>query len=287
MLRSSVGKILTLFAPLLALTGCTPAMLVNSFVQRSSFDLKPDVAYGELEGQGLDIYSPKGASKAKVIIFVHGGSWYNGDKSDYAFLGETLTGQGYVLVSINYRMAPRVIFPAFVQDAALAVRWVKDHIAKYGGDPERVYLMGQSAGAQIAALVAFDPTYLRAVGLERSYLRAFIGQAGPYDFRAFLEKDIPTQAAMGPREQWPKTQPINYIDGRQPPMLLQHGLKDETVNPKNPDWLSALVNEKGGEVVVKYYPNVDHTGIIGALSRVARFLDPQVLPDLLDFLATH
>lgn len=262
-------------------------MLVNTFVQRSSFDFKSDLAYGSLDRQKLDIYAPKNAAKAPVVIFVHGGSWYNGDKSDYAFLGETLTSNGYLTVAINYRRAPQVIFPVFVQDAALAVKWVKDHIAEYGGDPNRVFLMGQSAGAQIAALVAFDASYLREVGLERSTLRAFIGLAGPYDFRAFLEGDPPAQVAMGPREQWPKAQPINAIDGLQPPMFLQQGQQDETVNPKNPEWLSAIVKQKGGEVVVKYYPGVDHSGIIGALSKIAGFLGPQILPDLLDYLAAH
>lgn len=286
-MSKNLGRLLLLLAPLLAFTGCTPAMLVNAFVQRSSFDFKPDLAYGSAENQTLDLYLPKGMAKAPVLLFVHGGSWYNGDKSEYPFLGEAFSKNGYLTAVINYRKAPQVQFPAFVQDAAMAVRWVIDHIAEYGGDPNRIYLMGQSAGAQIAALVALDPRYLQAVGLERSALKAFIGQAGPYDFRAFLEDDKPTQVAMGPREQWPLTQPINFVDGKQPPMLLQHGLSDTVVNPKNPDWLSELVKQKGGEVAVKYYPGVDHYGIIGALSGVGRFLGPQILPDLLDFLAQH
>jgi acetyl esterase/lipase len=287
LLLTQLLRISPLFFSALALVGCTPVMLVNTFINRNAFSLKSDISYGPGERQRLDVYSPKGATRAPVLIFVHGGSWYNGDKSDYPFLGDAFVEQGYVTVIISYRVAPQGIFPAFVQDAALAVRWVKDNIANLGGDPDRVYLMGQSAGAQIAALIALDPTYLREVGLERSAIRAFVGQAGPYDFKAFLESDERTQKAMGPRENWPRTQPVNFVDGKQPPMLLQHGLKDDVVNIKNPDWLSSIIREKGGEVEVKYYPEVDHPGIVGAISRVARFIDPKIFPDIIAFLAKH
>jgi acetyl esterase/lipase len=192
-----------------------------------------------------------------------------------------------VTVIISYRVAPQAVFPASVQDVATSVRWVKDNIANLGGNPDRVYLMGQSSGAHIASLVALDPRYLREVGLDRNAIRAFVGQAGPYDFRDFLEVDKPTQVAMGPRENWPQTQPINFVDGKQPPMLLQHGLKDDVVNIKNPDILSGIIKQKGGEVEVKYYPEVDHPGIVGAISRFARFIDPKVFPDIVAFLEKH
>jgi acetyl esterase/lipase len=281
------AKGIALLLSAVGLVGCTPIMLVNAFVQRSSFALKSDLSYGPDPRQRLDVYTPINATKAPVLIFVHGGSWYGGDKAEYPFLADAFIEHGYVVVPILYRVAPQVQFPAFVQDAALAVRWVKDHIASYGGDPSRVYLMGQSAGAHIAAMVALDSVYLAEVGLQRSDLRALVGQAGPYDFRAFLEGDPPTQKAMGPREGWPRTQPINFVDGKAPPMLLQHGLSDSVVNPKNPEWLSELVRAKGGVAEVKLYPNVDHPGIVGALARAARFLEPKVLPDILEFLKRH
>jgi acetyl esterase/lipase len=280
-------RISPLILSALALVGCTPVMLVNTFINRNAFNLKSDVNYGPVDRQRLDVYSPKGATRAPVLIFVHGGGWYRGSKDEYPFLGDAFVEQGYVTVIISYRVAPQVVFPAFVQDVASSVRWVKDNIANLGGDPDRIYLMGQSSGAHIASLVALDPRYLREVGLERNAIRAFVGQAGPYDFRAFLEQDEPTQIAMGPREQWPQTQSINFVDGKQPPMLLQHGLKDDVVNIKNPDILSSIVKEKGGEVEVKYYPEVDHPGIVGAISRVARFIDPNVFPDIIAFLAKH
>ena len=287
LLLTQLLRISPLFFSALALVGCTPVMIVNGLINRGAFNLKSDVAYGPGERQRLDVYSPKGATRAPVLIFVHGGGWYRGGREDYPFLGDAFVEKGYVAVIISYRVAPQAVFPAFVQDVASSVRWVKDNIANLGGDPDRIYLMGQSSGAHIASLVALDPTYLREVGLERNAIRAFVGQAGPYDFRAFLEQDAPTQIAMGPRENWPQTQPINFVDGKQPPMLLQHGLKDEVVNIKNPDWLSSIIQQKGGEVEVEYYPEVDHPGIVGAISRVARFIDPKIFPDIIEFLGKH
>jgi acetyl esterase/lipase len=287
LLLTTVFRLTPLILSALALVGCTPLMLVNSLINRNAFHLKSNVAYGPGDRQRLDVYAPKAATRAPVLIFVHGGSWYRGSKDDYPFLGDAFVEKGYVTVIISYRVAPQAVFPEFVQDVALSLRWVKDNIANLGGDPDRVYLMGQSSGAHLAALVALDPRYLREVGLERNAIRAFVGQAGPYDFQDFLETDEATQKAMGPRENWPQTQPIHFVDGGQPPMLLQHGLKDDVVNIKNPDWLSGLIHEKGGEVEVKYYPEVDHPGIVGAISRVARFIDPKIFPDILEFLAKY
>jgi acetyl esterase/lipase len=287
LLLTQLLRLSPLLISALGLVGCTPVMIVNTLINRNAFNLKSDVAYGPGERQRLDVYSPKGATRAPVLIFVHGGGWYNGSKADYPFLGDAFVEAGYVTVIISYRVAPQAVFPEFVQDVALSVRWVKDNIANLGGDPNRVYLMGQSSGAHTAALVALDPTYLREVGLERNAIRAFVGQAGPYNFLDFLETDARTQKAMGPRENWARAQPVNWVDGKQPPMFLQHGLKDTVVNIKNPDWLSSIIKEKGGEVEVKYYPEVDHPGIVGAISRVARFIDPKIFPDIIEFLAKH
>jgi acetyl esterase/lipase len=287
LLLTQLLRLSPLLLAALGLVGCTPVMLVNTLINRNAFDLKSDVAYGPGERQRLDVYSPKGATKAPVLIFVHGGGWYRGGKDEYPFLGDAFVEKGYVTVIISYRVAPQAVFPASVQDVATSVRWVKENIANLGGDPNRVYLMGQSSGAHIASLVALDPRYLREVGLDRNAIRAFVGQAGPYDFRDFLEVDKPTQVAMGPRENWPQTQPINFVDGKQPPMLLQHGLKDDVVNIKNPDILSGIIKQKGGEVEVRYYPEVDHPGIVGAISRFARFIDPKVFPDIIEFLGKH
>ena len=161
------------------------------------------------------------------------------------------------------------------------VRWARDHVASFGGDPERIFLMGHSAGAHIAALLALDDRYLRAVGLDRSALRGIIGIAGPYDFLPFKEDVIRT--LMGPAEGWPETQPINFVTGDAPPMLLLHGRRDATVGAGNTTRLVRRIHEHGGRVESRIYPHLDHRLIIGAFGRPLRFLAP-VRRDVADFV---
>ena len=138
LLLTQLFRLSPLMIATLALVGCTPVMIVNGLINRGAFNLKSDVAYGPGERQRLDVYSPKGATRAPVLIFVHGGGWYRGGREDYPFLGDAFVEQGYVTVIISYRVAPQTVFPAFVQDVASSVRWVKDNIANLGGDPDRI-----------------------------------------------------------------------------------------------------------------------------------------------------
>lgn len=268
----------------LIFVACSPIQFINGAVSRDSFNFTSDLAYGADARQKLDVYAPKGAKGAPVLVFVHGGSWRNGDKSDYPFLGESFANEGYVTVVISYRLAPQTVFPGFVEDAALAIRWVEDHIGQYGGDPNRVFLMGHSAGAHIVALIGLDPSYLRAVGLERSSLRAVIGVAGPYDFEKFVAEDPKLREVFGPESNWARAMPVDNVDGMNPPMLLLQGLADTTVDPVNATNLEAKIKQKGGRVEVVRYPGLGHTEIIGAVAKAARFLEPKVFPDIVSFL---
>jgi acetyl esterase/lipase len=173
-----------------------------------------------------------------------------------------------------------------VQDGALAVKWVHDNADRCGGDPDRIYLMGHSAGAHIAALLTLDPKYLKAVGLNRSVIRATAGLAGPYDF-ALDQYDRP---AFGRRPNdptpVPDMEPINFVDGHAPPMLLLQGLEDDTVNPNNAVLLADRIHQAGGEVQRIYYPNLGHEEIVVALAQPFRWLGP-VLKDTVDFFNAH
>lgn len=128
--------------------------------------------------QKLDVYRPKKMMPpAKVVIFFHGDSWRNGSKTDHRFVGQALTSRGFVVVIPDYRVYPQVIFPAFVEDGASAVRWVRDNISTYDGDKNQLYLMGHFAGSHIAALLTLDFRYLHAVGART--------KRHPFDRRAF------------------------------------------------------------------------------------------------------
>lgn len=272
-----------------SLIACSPLALINNRVSPRNFISARNVSYGSLERQKLDVYQPRKGSSLPVFIFVHGGSWRNGSKEIYPFFGERFALEGYVTVIINYRLAPLNVFPSFVQDTALAVRWAKDNIQNFAGDPNRVYLAGHSAGAHIVALLGLDASYLKAVNLERSAVRAVVGMAGPYDIANFFPQSPALQQVFGKDPKaWDATQPINFVDGTNPPMFLQHGLRDTTVAYTQSIELQQKILAKGGKVELKTYPKLEHEELIGAVSLAAETaLDPSVVPDIVDFLKRH
>ena len=254
----------------------------NSFVS-DSLQVRQDIPYGEFERQTLDVYPTAEAAKG-VVVFVHGGYWDSGDKSDYVFLADTLTERGFTTVIVNYRLVPEVTFPSYVKDVALALGWVFKNLDASG--KENVFLMGHSAGAQIAALLAFDERYLEEVGLSAGDLSGFVGLAGPYDFLPLSPDDVRSRAALGEGDLT-QTQPINFIDGTEPPTFLAIGLDDTTVNPTNSERFAKRIEQRGGQVTLKRYPGVDHTGVVGALARVGRVIEPAILRDVTEFLNSH
>ena len=265
-----------------ALGGCTPLGFVNSFVTQDLL-VRRDLAYGELPAQKLDLYTSATVPTKGVVVFVHGGYWDSGDKSEYPFVADSLTAQGFITVIVNYRLVPEVTFPSYAEDVALAVDWVFGNIANYGGDPNKVFLMGHSAGAHVAALVAYDERYLEALGATTD-LAGFVGLAGAYDFLPLAPDDVRSKAALGPEEAWAQTQPINFVGGNEPPAFIATGLADTTVNPRNSLRFAERIEASGGEVELRTYKKLDHVSIVGALGRGTRFLGRKVLEDVVDFL---
>ncbi len=138
-----------------------------------------DISYRQVDGVdphqlSLDIYVPAGASRSRVVVFVHGGGWSGGDKADVARKDRLFTNAGYVFVSINYRLLPQGQHPTNARDVAAAFAWVHDNIARYGGDPDRIYAIGHSAGAHLAGLVATDERFLRGAGKDLHILRGVV-----------------------------------------------------------------------------------------------------------------
>ena len=274
-----------LIAAGLIVVGCSPVGLLNATVRERSYVVTRDVRYGELPRQRLDVYRPVDRpAPLPLVIFLYGGSWQSGSKDTYPFVGDALASRGFVTLIPDYRVYPDVKFPAFVEDGAQVVRWGREHAAEIGSDPDRVYLMGHSAGAHIAAMLSLDPRYLRAVGLERSAIRAMVGLAGPYDFLPFSSETLRT--LFGPEAGWPQTQPINFVDGKAPPMLLLTGSWDTTVGPGNTRRLVAKIREQGGNARAIYYRGIGHMLVIGALARPLRLVAP-VLADTVKFFEEH
>ena len=269
------------------LAACSPARLLNTLIPESGFDATREIAFTANPRNKLDVFRPVGGAAATsvlpkpVVIFFYGGAWDSGSKNDYLFVAEALTSRGYVVVIADYRHYPEVVFPAYMDDAALAVKWTFDHIAQYGGDPAKVFVMGHSAGAQLAALVAYDATYLDRVGIDKRRIKGVVSLAGPLDFLPLTE---PKLEFIFPQSVRAASQPINFIVGNEPPSLLLHGTADTRVGIHNSRNLAKRITERGGSVETAYYPDMGHVGILLALAaplrhgkpvldRIAQFID--------------
>ena len=269
--------------PLLLAAGCTKFQLLNAAVPSCGYAQTSDLIYGPLPRHRLDVYRPAHPDPARgVVVFLYGGDWQNGSKDDYHFVGQALASRGFVAVLPNYGLYPAVRFPAFVQDAALAVRWAHDNATTFGGDPNRLFLMGHSAGAHIAALLTLDGSYLKAVGLDRSAVHATAGLSGPYDFVPPPDDRAAFGMAKDDTHPNPQIEPIHFVDGHAPPMLLVQGLEDTTVNPDNATHLAAAIRAAGGSVTVIRYPSLAHVGVVLSLAWPFRWLGP-VLDDTATF----
>jgi len=270
-----------LLVPLAVLAACAPARLLNATIPERGLSIRRDLPFGTDPRQRLDLYAPAAADRPlPIILFLYGGGWDDGSKADYLFAAEGLARGGFLVVVADYRIYPAVTFPAFVEDAALAIAWVKREIAALGGDPDRLVLMGHSAGAYNAALVALDPRYLAAHDLAPADLAAVIGLAGPYAFNP-LEYDS-TRAIFDVGRPVDEMRPVTFAGAGAPPMLLLHGLDDTTVQPRNTEQLAGALDAAGAAVEAKLYPGVAHIGIVLALARGFRGKAP-VLADVLEF----
>lgn len=224
-----------------------------------------DIAYGDGPRHRLDVYRPQGEGARPVVIFFYGGAWQEGERAQYRFVGRALARAGFVAVLPDYRVHPEVRWPAFLQDGAAAVRWVREHAAELGGDPGRIFLMGHSAGAYNAAMLALDRRWLGAAGLDPARdVAGWIGLSGPYDFLPIVDPVV--QTIFGAREAWPVTQPIAYVTAGAPPALLLHGTGDTRVRPGNSERLAARLRAAGVPARLATYPDLGHADTLIALA---------------------
>ena len=226
---------------------------IESHVYDAGASLALDVHRPDRTGAGT-------AAAAPVIVYFHGGRWRDGDRHSARFVGQRLADAGALVVVPDFRQAPAHAFPAFMADAAQAVAWAHAHAAGLGGDPARIYVMGHSSGAHIAALLGTDARYLAAAGLAPDRLAGVIGWSGPYDFLPIREIDLVD--VFGTGEQWPATQPVNFVDGDEPPFLLVHGADDDTVRPANSESLHRKLEAAGVRSRLVRLPDTGHAGVL-------------------------
>ena len=258
---------------LLLASGCSPLSLLSA-TSGSNYQRTTNQAYGNDLRQALDVYVPAMTiENADVVMFIYGGRWQFGSKDEYRFIAAGLTGKGFITVIPDYRLYPQVDWRDFIADNAATYRWVETHIAAFGGNPRRIFVMGHSAGAHIAAMVALDSKLRQQTGSDHAPC-GLIGLAGPYDFLPIEDADV--QQVFKSANQPIETQPIFYVDRNAPSMLLLTGAADTTVKPGNSYRLAAAVQARGGKAEVISYPDVGHVGILLAMAPPLSFLAPSL-----------
>ncbi|MDZ4791233.1 MAG: alpha/beta hydrolase [Hyphomicrobiales bacterium] len=275
----SLGVIAAAFAALAATLGLRPSLFSTAFAE-GGVDVTQNYVYGPNPRHRLDIYRPRQpAPDSPVAIFYYGGGWRSGDRATYGFVGSALASLGVTVVIPDYRLYPEAAFPVFVEDGALAYAWVFKNLRSQCGGRAPV-IIGHSAGAHIGALLALDRRYLKAQG-DIAQPSAFIGLAGPYSFDPTTwpsTKDIFVKAASAD-----DARPAAFASKAAPPMLLMHGLDDETVQLWNLRTLADALKAKGSPVETAEFESIGHIGIVLAISRLLRWRAP-VLDKMADFI---
>lgn len=264
----------------LSTSGCSAFTFLNATSPSGHYERTTDIRYGDNERQRLDFYVPAGRAPDATVVFFYGGGWTEGSKDDYRFVASALTRAGFAVAIPDYRLYPEVVFPAFVEDGAAAVAEVLARDGNHGIPSAPIFLMGHSAGAHIAALLATNERYLDVRGVEQGRIDGFIGLSGPYDF---LPIDGGYLQEVFPEDMRPDSQPIHFVDDKVPPTLLIHGGDDKRVYPSNSESLAARLDAAGASVEYLQYDSAGHARTVAALAPRLQFL-ARTLEDTKSFI---
>lgn len=266
--------------------GVSPAGLLDRVSRWKGGDAARHVGdalpFGEGDRRKLDVWAPVGDPPPggwPTLVFFYGGGWVSGSREDYGFVGRAFAANGFVTVLPDYGLAPTATYPDYLEDSAAAIRWVFDHAGDFGGDPQRIAVMGHSAGAYNAAMVMLDPRYLYAVGLPLATIKAAALLSGPYDFPYLIERGGLLAFEKAPVLE---SQPVAYARRDAPPTLLISGTADTTVRARNSQSLARALTKAGATVELKLYRGQGHTDPLRALSPLFRTANP-ALSDSVEF----
>ncbi|MFP3903763.1 MAG: alpha/beta hydrolase fold domain-containing protein [Armatimonadota bacterium] len=229
---------------------------------------KHTIAYRQIEVSdperlSLDLYAPEGAQAAPIMLFVHGGGWAKGDRSAVWHKPEFFCTNGWLFASTNYRFVPDVTPADQVRDVAHAIAWLHAHAAEYGGDPDRIFIMGHSAGAHLAALVATDPEPLQEAGLDLNALTGTVVlDTGTLDLVAHMQR-VKARGLFGAAfgtdpAFWDAVSPLARIqpDSDIPPFLII--IQGAQPRLDGADRFANALTQAGTQAEVVYLPNHDH-----------------------------
>lgn len=271
--------------------GEDPPWMLEAVMPRVPIERLDNLAYGPLPRQRLDLYLPLAAeARRRLVVILYGGGWEAGARRAYRFLAYGLAACGLAVAVPDYRLFPEVRYPTFLEDNAAALAWLHDHVAARGVDPGRIALLGHSAGAYDAAMIALDRRYLAAHGLGPNILRGTVALAGPHAFHPQrYEGTRAIFAAVADDRDAPR--PVAHVGPAAPAMQILHGLEDEIVWPVNSRLMHAALEGEGCRAELRLYPGLGHIGLLLALARpfaatrpvrgdVMRFLDEILAEDV-------
>lgn len=272
-----------LLAPALGFVAaaCSPLALLNRLGPRDpgARRMARAIAYGPHPRQRMDIYAPGAGGPFPTLVFFYGGGWESGSREDYGWAAQALAARGFVVALPDYRVVPEVLFPTFIEDAAAATAKAADVATSHGGDPDRLGVLGHSAGAHLAMMITLDRRYMAAVG-RPDLIKAAAGLAGPYDFLPF---DVAaSRNAFGRAPDPAQTQPMTFARADAPPIWLGHGTADTVVHAEDTTILDARLRAVGGRSEAKLYPDLNHADLIATFSPLFRKKAP-VLHDVSAF----
>lgn len=240
------------------------------------------------ESTQLNVYYPKDITvKKDVIIFIHGGSWSSGKKDTYWWMGRNMARKGVVTVNINYGLAPQNQYEQMGDDCAEAVKWVKSHVEEYGGNPERIFLMGHSAGGHLAELINADPRYFKKAGIANPVKGVILDDAFGLDMKEYMtiaEKDNSYYDFLRTFTKdpaiWEKGSPLHYVQNSRNPHLIFYGEKTYPAIQMQSERISKIFTKEKVPVTLKIIKGKKHVGMISQMI----FGSNQLYGFILDFL---
>ena len=267
MQRRAVSQPVGAIVALLAATAA-PFRLTELLISAKGGRVERGIRFGSLKRRELDVYHPVGPRAGDddaIIIFIYGGGWRVGGRRDYGFAARSFAAAGFTTVVPDYRLYPWGRFPDFVEDVAAAAAWVQAELVDHGAAP-RIVLVGHSAGAHIAALLALDPRYLEAEGLSTEIIKGWVGLAGPYalnPLKTYFTKAVFAAAS----DDVDQAMPVALARAGAPPALLLHGTADAIVFPWNSEVMADALRAAGGKVTHRPLDGVGHVGMVLSIAR--------------------
>ncbi|MDQ7065412.1 MAG: alpha/beta hydrolase [candidate division KSB1 bacterium] len=266
--------------------------------KRKSVTVVKKVRYSEEKNLFFDFYAPKfrRTEKLPLVIFIHGGGWRSGNRKRGKKLCTRLARSGFAAVSIDYTLSPQAPFPAACKDVKTAIRYFRANADKWGIDPERIGLIGNSAGAHLAAFAATndDPRYEQGEDWPgvSSRVQAVVAQFGPYDYLAQKAGELVQTFLGGSPDQKPEVyreaSPITHVSADDPPLLLIHGEKDRVVPIEHAERMYRAYQNAGAPVEFIRVKNAGHAlkkrGWFGKVQPSRKEIEKRILQFLQTYL---